>query len=163
MGAWYAIFLGGTLKNCASLKTGAGTEAARDGERLLVCVGGHAGGWDNRKVGAVDFAEKLPIDGDELMLRWYDGLLKGEANGVEKEKPVKIFVMGKNEWREEDDWPLARAKNTKYYLHSAGAANGLAGGRAFGMWGPPGGEARPGLFKTHLAGGHIRGGLRARG
>src|SRR5260370_27404672 len=60
------------------------------------------------------------------MLRWYDWLLKGEANGVEKEKPVKIFVMGKNEWREEDDWPLARAKNTKYYLHSSGAANGIA-------------------------------------
>src|SRR5260370_17285525 len=34
--------------------------------------------------------------------------------------------MGKNEWREEADWPLARAKNTKYYLHSAGAANGIA-------------------------------------
>jgi len=60
-------------------------------------------------------------------LRWYDWLLKGEANGVEKEKPVKIFVMGKNEWRDEDDWPLARAKNTRYFLHSSGAANGLGG------------------------------------
>jgi putative CocE/NonD family hydrolase len=126
MGAWYDIFLGGTLRNYARLKTEAGTEAARKGQRLLVYVGGHAGGWDNRKVGAVDFGEKLPIDGDELTLLWYDWLLKGEANGVEKEKPVKIFVMGKNEWREEDDWPLARAKNTKYYLHSAGAANGIA-------------------------------------
>ncbi len=126
LGAWYDIFLGGTLKNYARLKTEAGTEAARRGQRLLVFVGGHAGGWDSKKVGAVDFGEKLPIDGDELTLRWYDWLLKGEANGVEKEKPVKIFVMGKNEWREEDDWPLARAKNTKYYLHSAGAANGIA-------------------------------------
>ena len=41
---------------------------------------------------------------------------------------MKIFVMGKNEWRDEDDWPLARAKSTKYYLHSTGAgANGLTG------------------------------------
>ncbi len=30
--------------------------------------------------------------------------------------------MGKNEWRDEDDWPLARASKTSYYLHSAGAA-----------------------------------------
>ena len=127
MGAWYDIFLGGTLKNYVRLKTEAGAEAARKGQRLLVYVGGHAGGWDSRKVGAVDFGEKLPIDGDELTLRWYGWLLKGEANGVEKEKPVKIFVMGKNEWREEDDWPLARARITKYYLHSAGSANGIGG------------------------------------
>ena len=127
MGAWYDIFLGGTLKNYVRLKTEAGAEAARKGQRLLVYVGGHAGGWDSRKVGAVDFGEKLPIDGDELTLWWYDWLLKGEANGVEKEKPVKIFVMGKNEWREEDDWPLARARITKYYLHSAGSANGIGG------------------------------------
>jgi uncharacterized protein len=124
-GAWYDIFLGGTLKNYVRLKTEAGTEAARRGQRLAVSVGGHAGESSSGKVGAVEFGNKLPADGDEAMLRWYDWLLKGDSNGVEKEKPVKIFVMGKNEWREEDDWPLARAKNTKYYLHSAGAANGI--------------------------------------
>jgi putative CocE/NonD family hydrolase len=127
MGAWYDIFLGGSLKNYVRLKTEAGTEAARKGQRLVVSVGGHAGESSSGKVGAVEFGNKLPSDGDELTLRWYDWLLKGEANGVEKEKPVKIFVMGKNEWREEDDWPPARARNTKYYLHSAGAANGLGG------------------------------------
>ncbi len=127
LGAWYDIFLGGTLKNYVRLKTEAGTEAARRGQRLFVFVGGHAGWTQARKIGDVDFGEKAPFDIDELTLRWYDSLLKGEANGVEKEKPVKIFVMGKNEWREEDDWPLARAKSTKYYLHSSGAANGIAG------------------------------------
>jgi putative CocE/NonD family hydrolase len=126
VGAWYDIFLGGTLKNYVRLKTEAGTEAARRGQWLTVSVGGHAGESSSGKVGAVEFGNKLPADGDEAMLRWYDWLLKGETNGVEREKRVKIFVMGKNEWREEDDWPLARAKNTKYYLHSAGAANGIA-------------------------------------
>jgi putative CocE/NonD family hydrolase len=125
-GAWYDIFLGGTLKNYVRLKTEAGTDAARHGQRLLVFVGGHAGWTANRKIGAVDFGEKAPFDFDEVMLHWYDWLFKGQENGAEKEKPVKFFVLGKNEWREEDDWPLARAKNTRYYLHSAGAANGLA-------------------------------------
>jgi uncharacterized protein len=134
--AWYDIFLGGSLKNYIRLKTDGGTEAARKGQRLLVYVGGHAGGSDSRRVGAVDFGEKLPIDEDAIILRWYDWLLKGEANGVEKEKPVKIFVMGKNEWRDEDDWPLARAKNTKYYLHSAGSANGIAGNGALSTLAP---------------------------
>ena len=35
--------------------------------------------------------------------------------------------MGENQWREEDDWPLARAQETKYFLHSAGKANSLGG------------------------------------
>jgi putative CocE/NonD family hydrolase len=61
------------------------------------------------------------------MLRWYDYLMKGVDNGVGREKPVKIFVMGKNVWREEDDWPLARAKSTRYYLRSGGRANTLSG------------------------------------
>ena len=135
-GAWYDIFLGGSLKNYVRLKTEAGTEAARKGQRLVVSVGGHAGESSSGKVGAVEFGGKLPADGDELTLRWYDWLLKGEANGVEKEKPVKIFVMGKNEWREEDDWPLARARNTKYYVHSTGAANGITGNGALSMVAP---------------------------
>src|SRR3989441_11482144 len=35
--------------------------------------------------------------------------------------------MGRNVWREEDDWPLARARNTQFYLHSSGKANSLQG------------------------------------
>jgi len=127
LGAWYDIFLGGTLQNYIRLKKEAGNESARRGQRLMVYVGGHAGGWASQKVGAVDFGEKLPFDVSEVTFRWYDNLLKGIANGVDHEKPVKIFVMGKNDWREEDDYPLERAKPTHYYLHSAKAANGLAG------------------------------------
>ena len=47
--------------------------------------------------------------------------------GIGREKPVKIFVMGKNVWREEDDWPLARTRSTRFYLHSGGKANTLSG------------------------------------
>ena len=134
LGAWYDIFLGGTLKNYVRLKKEAGTESARRGQRLQVYVGGHAGGSESRNVGAVDFGEKLPFDLDEAMLRWYDSLLKG--NGSEQQKPVRIFVMGKNEWRDEDDWPLERAKLTRYYLHSAKPANGLEGGGALSTSAP---------------------------
>src|SRR5262249_51426023 len=86
----------------------------------------HAGGCVC-KIGAVDFGDKALLDPDDLMLLLYDHLLKGEANGAENDKPVKIFVMGKNVWRDEDNWPLARAQSTKYFLHSHGAANGISG------------------------------------
>jgi uncharacterized protein len=128
LGAWYDIFLGGTLRNYARLKNEAGTEASRRGQRLMIYVGGHAGGWSGEKVGAVDFGNKLPFDLGEATLRWYDSLLKGIGNGLDHEKPVRIFVMGKNDWREEDDWPLERAKATRYYLRSTKPANGLEGG-----------------------------------
>lgn len=124
--AWYDIFLGGSLRNFVRLQTEGGTEAARKGQKLYVGTGGHAGGWGG-KIGAVDFGDKALLDPDDLMLRWYDHLLKGEANGAENDKPVKIFVLGKNVWRDEVNWPLARAQATKYFLHSHGTANGISG------------------------------------
>ena len=44
-----------------------------------------------------------------------------------EEPPVKIFVMGVNRWRAENEWPLARTNYRKYYLHSKGKANTLNG------------------------------------
>jgi putative CocE/NonD family hydrolase len=41
--------------------------------------------------------------------------------------PVRIFVMGANVWRDEQEWPLARAKATSFFLHSRGGANTSAG------------------------------------
>jgi uncharacterized protein len=53
--------------------------------------------------------------------------LKGEGNGLEHEQPVKLFVMGRNAWREESAWPPAEAKHVAYYLHSGGRANSSEG------------------------------------
>ena len=36
------------------------------------------------------------------------------------EAPIKLFVMGANVWREEPQWPLARATDTPYYLRAGG-------------------------------------------
>jgi len=123
--AWYDIFLGGSLRNYELLKTKGGSDATRKGQRLLVTTGGHAGG--PRKVGELDFGEKAEFDEDATILDWYDAILKGVGNTFSGGKPVRIFVMGRNEWRDEDDWPLARAKSTRYFLHSGGGANSSSG------------------------------------
>jgi putative CocE/NonD family hydrolase len=44
-------------------------------------------------------------------------------NGVAEEPPVRIFVMGINRWRFENEWPLARTDYQNYYFHSGGNAN----------------------------------------
>jgi len=36
---------------------------------------------------------------------------------------VKIFIMGENRWRDEEEWPLKRTQYTSFYLHSNGSAN----------------------------------------
>ncbi len=125
VGGWYDIFMGGTVRNYVGLRAGAANDTARRGQRLLMGPWYH-GPFDG-KAGEIDFGPTAKGDTDALMLRWYDSLLKGVANGIEREKPVKIFVMGKNVWREEDDWPLARARSTRYFLHSSGKANTLSG------------------------------------
>ena len=123
--AWYDIFQDGSLRNYAGIKAHGGSEAARNGQRLVISVGGHAGAGP--KIGDVDFGKDSEVDTWALGLRWYNYLLKGIDNGMAMEKPVRVFVMGKNVWRDEDDWPLARAKATRYYLHSNGKANSLNG------------------------------------
>jgi len=124
--AWYDIFLGGSLRNYAGLKARAATEEARQGQRLLVVIGGHAGG--GRKIGDLDFGpEAARYEENDATLLWYDFLFKGMQNEFAAGKPVTIFVMGPNQWRQEDDWPLARAKTTRYFLHSQGAANSSRG------------------------------------
>jgi putative CocE/NonD family hydrolase len=123
--AWYDLFQGGSLRNYSGIKSHASGEAASKYQRLLVVIGGHAG--IGRKIGDLDFGPAAEAyDEDEVTLRWYDYLFKGIQNELATEKPVKIFVMGTNAWREEDDWPLARAKETRYFLHSAGKAAGLS-------------------------------------
>jgi putative CocE/NonD family hydrolase len=124
--SWYDIFQDGSLRNFEGIKAHGGTEAARTGQRLLVNIGGHAGG--GRKIGEVDFGPAaLEYEWDPVTLDWYDYLFLGKQNQFATEKPVKIFVMGENKWRSEDSWPLERAKETRYRLFGLQPANGANG------------------------------------
>jgi uncharacterized protein len=58
-------------------------------------------------------------------LRWFDRWLKGDDR-IEWRHPVRIFVMGINQWRDEDEWPLARSRNVKFYF----GGDGQLGARA---------------------------------
>jgi len=115
-----------------------GSEAARKGQQLVVVIGGHSG--PGPKVGDVDFGPNAKEPQDEWELRYYDYLFRGVKNEFASGKPVKIFVMGENKWRDEDEWPLARAKQTKYFLHSGGKANSMRGNGALSTT-PPAKEA----------------------
>ncbi len=129
VGGWYDIFLGGTISNYTGMRANGASHAARSGQRLLIGPWIHSGAPLNvsgeYNFGARSAAAAIDLAG--AFLRYYDHHLKGEDNGVPDEKPVRIFVMGINEWRYEDAWPLDRAQPTPYYLHSGGRANTLNG------------------------------------
>ena len=75
------------------------------------------------KIGDVDFRPEAGFDSDEAMLRWFDYWLRGGSRAAVDTAPVRLFVMGENRWRDEQEWPLARAVSTSYYLRSGGRAN----------------------------------------
>lgn len=60
--------------------------------------------------GERDFGPTATIDYDDVVLRWMDHYLKDVDNGVDREKPVRYFVMGRNQWRDADRWPPAAMK-----------------------------------------------------
>jgi predicted acyl esterase len=53
-------------------------------------------------------------------LRWFDYWLKEIDTGIMEEAPIKLFVMGTNEWKEANEWPLPETKWTPFYLHDNG-------------------------------------------
>ena len=71
-----------------------------------------------------------------LTTRFFDYHLKGTANGLDAEPPVRFLVMGENYWREEDEFPLARTRYVNWYIHSQGRANTASG--AYAMVAPVG-------------------------
>ncbi len=71
-----------------------------------------------------------------LYVRWFDHWLKGVENGVTSEPRLRLYVMGRNEWRTASQWPLANTRFTRYYLDSGGHANSLDGDGSLGLEAP---------------------------
>lgn len=137
---WHDVLLEADLEHFAAVKGGAATDEARDHTRLI--IGPWAHGMFQHVVGDMDFGLRasgmfldLREDLTGLHLRWFDRWLRGIRNDVDNEARVKIFVQGRNRWRDEPDWPLARAVETRFFLGADGGlsadAPGDSGHRSF--------------------------------
>lgn len=125
MGGWYDLYAKDVFDEFVAMRTNSGSLESKQ-SRLIV------GPWPHRlagsqKTGDVDFGANSLVDLDGQELRWFDYWLKGDDTKIAEEPPIKLFIMGVNEWREEHEWPLPRTDWQKWYLHSGGEANGLLG------------------------------------
>ena len=129
VGGWYDSWAAQTANlNYAEL-----VKAKKSAPRLIMGPWTH-GGQKRSFAGEAEFGRDAALDFDAFQLRWFDRWMKGADNGVDREPPVRIFVMGGGDghrtpegrlfvggrWRGEKEWPLSRARPTPYYLHAGG-------------------------------------------
>jgi putative CocE/NonD family hydrolase len=118
---WFDLFLTEDLAYYQQMKQRAGSSRARQHQHLIIGPWSHG----NFQFGFEASATKERLT--DMQIRWYDSWLKGIDNRIAQDKPVHLFVMGTNVWREEDAWPLPDTRYRSYYLHSSGHANSAAG------------------------------------
>jgi putative CocE/NonD family hydrolase len=117
---WYDDEEIGTPRNFAGM-----VAAGRSGQRLLMGPWGHAVNT-TRILGEVDFGPTALIDLDATIVAFLDEHLKGVAPEPAP-APVRIFLMGANEWRDEQAWPPVGSTIREFFLSSAGRANSRFG------------------------------------
>lgn len=89
-------------------------------------VGPAGRGWENINapkrmvIGPICYADRPLYQYQYESLRWFDFWLKGVDTGIMHEPAVRIFVMGADEWKDAEDWPLPETKWTPFYLHENG-------------------------------------------
>jgi putative CocE/NonD family hydrolase len=81
--------------------------------RLIIGPYAHARDleWPN-----ADLNEPYRQDSVAPALAWFEHRLRGAPLSMSR---VRLFVLGENVWRDEDDWPLARTRFTPFYLGEA--------------------------------------------
>jgi len=132
---WYDDEEVGTPANFAAM-----VAAGRPGQRLLMGPWGHAVNT-TRRLGEVDFGPDALIDLDASVLAFLDEHVRGIIPEP-RPAPVRIFVMGANEWRDAQAWPPPGTPPAVFYFSSGGRANSRFGdGRL--VAGPVSGEEPP--------------------
>ena len=126
---WNDFLRDKTIYNFTQFQQRGGSEACRKESRLIVgpwIHGDRLDGW----IEGVYYGPEGSGEGFGMtwkLVEWFDHWCKGKDTAFTSGAPVKLFVMGKNVWRDEQEWPLARTQYTSYYLHSGGHANTCLG------------------------------------
>ena len=123
MGGWFDPFLPTQLNDFMRIRKETEPAVATNSQLII-------GPWAHAETVALPDKADLEDYRKAVLapsIEWFDRHLRPEMQLHSDSAPVKIFVMGSNVWRNEQEWPLSRAIQTSYYLSSRGNANGLGG------------------------------------
>ena len=167
---WYDSLLNGTLANFSGLRANAGTPRARANQRLIVGPWTHARPTTaTTKIADVDFGPDAGFDSEGLIVRWFQYWMPMHTGGQTPSRPgpdfvpasagmgsdpvadwpgapVRLFLMGENRWRDEQEWPLKRAQLMQFFLHSDRGAQSLRGDGRLDRTPPGAGPEQPDTF-----------------
>jgi uncharacterized protein len=105
----------GTMAHLGLMQKNARTSPAREQSKLVIGPWNH-GGLGKRKIGEFDNGPEADVDLQETMIRWFDYWLKDQKNDIDKEPPVRYFVMGSQEWKSASTWPPDDLATREYFL-----------------------------------------------
>ena len=114
IGGWFDPYLRGTLRCYQTM-----VAQSQQPQYLLVGPWGHLP-WGQR-VGVINYGAEAISFVDTLQIQWFNQFLKGMDTGILEEKPVCLFEMGRNQWRDFEQLPTA--VKPAYVLTSTGLAN----------------------------------------
>ncbi|MEU6781967.1 CocE/NonD family hydrolase [Nonomuraea angiospora] len=141
VGGWFDLFVDSTVRTYTRMRAEGGSAEARDGQRLIIGPWDHLyqdGAYHDRRFGMS--ANGMAADLTGAHIRFFDRWLRGRTDALDGTAPVRIFVMGIDQWRDEQDWPLPDTEYTDYFLDGAGRA-GTADGDGVLSPRPPAAEA----------------------
>jgi len=123
LGGWYDNFVESDLEAFRILR------GSSRPHRIMIGPWPHSMSYE---FPGVDFGPQARFPIRKLQLDWFDYWVKSPPRSDKTSAPIlqppaRIFVMGANRWRDEQEWPLARARLTSFYLSSRGRANSLEG------------------------------------
>jgi len=129
MDSWYDYGAAETLAMFNQFQENGLSERARNNQFIIIGPSTHCGYlYDNGQtlVGERDVGD-AHLDYLDIQWKWYDYWLKGVDTGITSMPKIQYYLMGKNQWRSADQWPLAKTTYRKLYLDSNGQANSRHG------------------------------------
>lgn len=117
---WYDYGPSITLEMFQKFQSNALSKEARDNQYVVIGPGTHCDFTESdedfivgeRNLGNASF------NYTDLQLRWFDFWLKEDKNALKTMPKVQYYLMGKNEWRSSERWPLEKTDYQPWYLNS---------------------------------------------
>ena len=127
--SWYDFGAAESLKMFNQIRANGESSRTRDNQFIILTPSTHcawAGATENTVIGERDLGDARK-EYVEIYLKWYAHWLKGVDNGIIDMPRVQYYLMGLNEWRSADSWPVEGTTYRNLYLNGNGRANSRFG------------------------------------